>query len=171
MYDNSNQTPFCDLSSKEFNISNSKCIRQYFTFSHPKYLCMHTYILLWNWKYRISLWNVIICVIKETNDSDIFYLDDDSEIHPISEISNQYHKLEFGNQLSINWKISTYPKICVFEIRTIIFDNIWRITLLHNWNFFDNFLQISIYWYLFDSQDLLTFFMNGFEYWSITSFT
>ncbi|KAK9659918.1 hypothetical protein QE152_g41478, partial [Popillia japonica] len=54
------------------------------------------------------------------------------------------------------------PQICIFKIATVVFNNIRAIALLHERNFYNNLLKISIYRYLFNSDHLLRFLMQRF---------
>ena len=63
----------------------------------------------------------------------------------------------------------TYPQICVFEIGPIVFDDVGRVTLLHDGNLLDDLLQILVHRDLLDGQDLAGFLVQGLEHGSITS--
>ena len=46
------------------------------------------------------------------------------------------------------------PEICVFKVRTIIFNNVFRVALLHDADLLDDFLQVRLDGNLFDRKNL-----------------
>lgn len=66
--------------------------------------------------------------------------------------------------------MTLYPKISIFEVAAVVLDNVRRVTLLHDGNFFDDLLQVGVHRHLFDGQNLARFFVHCLENRAIGSF-
>ncbi len=48
----------------------------------------------------------------------------------------------------------TYPQVRILEVAAVVLDDVRAVTLLHDGDLLDDLLQVRVYRYLLDSQDL-----------------
>ena len=61
----------------------------------------------------------------------------------------------------------SYPEVCVLEVATIVLDDIWAVTLLHDGDLLDDLLKVCIHRHLFDGQHLPRVFVQGLVHTAI----